>query len=193
MKRCSACGKDCEDSRSYCPRCGAPLTPPDEKRVPEKRNLSLEKYRRWMVPAVLALFIILILVLGLLIRSRTAHFSTPEALAKEYVVLFSADKEEKLQSLFPEELTRREEYEELDRFSLSYGVPLELIGIYDVTDTSELDVSAINRALRNDYGMEPLAEDYVRLLTGAVVNGTDIWFQMDVIRIGRGWYFYRIS
>ena len=192
MKHCSACGKDCEDSRSYCPRCGAALTPPEEKTAPEKPKLP-SKVRRWLIPAATGLLVVLALALGLLLRARTARFTSPEALAREYVALFTADKEEKLRSLFPEELTRRADMEELDRFSISYGVPLELIGVYDVTDSSELDVSAVNRALRNDYGMEPLAEDYVRLLTGAVVNGTDIWFQMDVIRIGRGWYFYRIS
>ena len=193
MKHCSACGKDCEDSRSYCPRCGAALMPPEEKTASEETKPSRQKQRRLLLTLAAAALIVLALLSALLLRSHAARFSSPEALAREYVALFSADKEEKLKSLFPEELTRRAGMEELDRFSISYGVPLELIGVYDVTDSSELDAAAVNRALRNDYGMDPLAEGYARLLTGAVVNGTDVWFQMDVIRIGRVWYFYRIS
>lgn len=192
MKTCPQCGKNAEDSRSYCPRCGAPLllsgTEEAEEKA-EKKRRSLKK--RISFIGILVLFLLIGALL--LFYTPTPRYREARDLGSAYLRLFSQGKEKELAALFPRELLSAMGTENPDPYRLSYGLKLIPLGVYDVTKTSELSVEAINRRLRNDYGLGPLAEDYARVLAGGVVNETDLWFQLDLIKIGRFWYLYQVS
>ena len=192
MKTCPKCGKAAEDGRSYCPACGAPLLPSmaeDTTEYDEKKRRALKKRLSFIG------IIVLFLLIGamLLFYTPAPRYREAKDLGIAYLHLFSQGKEKELVALFPREMLSAMGTENPDPYRLSYGLKLTPLGVYDVTDTSELSAEEINRRLRNDYGLRPLAEDYARLLAGGVVNETDLWFQLDLIKIGSFWYLYQVS
>ena len=189
MQICPQCGQSADDSRHYCPECGAPLTngygEKKERHSGKKAGVS----RRFIVAAAL---LIVALALFLLIP-RPVRYTSHQALVDEYVALIRTGDAEKLSRLFVPELVKAAG---LDMLDTRYNVGSDgfsLIGKYEATDSSGMDAQRANELIEEQFGITGLAGDYRQYLVGIVVNDADVWLQLDLILADGYWYIWRVT
>ncbi len=188
MTKCPNCSASVKETRHYCPKCGAALlyikadTGKAEEAPAAKNRLT----------AAICCGLIAVIMLFALLYPRQRKYTDPNVLAEEYIALFEANKAGDIAELFLPGLTQRAELSQLDVCYSAYGLNVDIIGIYDVSESSELNSQMIERLLRNNYGIQTEVEGYARLLTGVVADGVDVWFNIDAVLTDGGWYIVQI-
>lgn len=188
MLKCPNCSAKINGNRHYCPKCGTALTqqfdvsanPPDKT-----------KPRRILLIICCSLLAAVLIFAALF--TRNGKFTDTETLTQEYLALLSANKPEQMEKLFLPEIMDVVELSQIDGCYTAYGTAFEQLGIYDVTDKSPFNANLIQRLLRNNYGIDTPYDSYCRQLVGVLVDGTDVWFNIDMVRLGQYWYIVQVT
>lgn len=188
MQKCPVCSKKTDDSRHYCPRCGAALISAAVDDNAPRDRAEKDKAAKSRLTVIISIVCLIAILLTALLIPGQRGYTDAELLTEEYLALFAAGKSDKIAKLFLPELIDASELSALDLWSEVYGVSFEKIGIYDVTDSSPMDADSMRRELRNSYGIEPGISDYTRLLAGIIVQGSDLWLQLDLVMVDGYWY-----